>query len=176
MADNYKSWGNLKKRLEKERLCDSLKGRVEYYYTSYHKVHNAYTCGGLRVDGKNALRFSWDKGLKNQEADMSRYQEENGRLDWNDVPQELKEKWDRDCIYSNGDFIAAIQKLFHLPIEEALVSEDMIVRMLAVLDRRTGKRTLQKLATDKKTKILPEWLKNVYRLRMEADGILFEDT
>lgn len=50
MADNYKSWGNLKKRLEKERLCDSLKGRVEYYYTSYHKVHNAYTCGGLRVD------------------------------------------------------------------------------------------------------------------------------
>lgn len=52
MADNYKSWGNLKKRLEKERLCDSLKGRVEYYYTSYHKVHNAYTCGGLRVDGK----------------------------------------------------------------------------------------------------------------------------
>ena len=175
MADNYKSWSDLKNRLEKELLCDSLKGRVEYYYTSYHEVRNAYSCGGLRVDGKNAFRFSWNKGYE-QEADISRYWEEKGRFDWNDVPQELQEKWDRECIYGDGDFIAAIQKLFHLPIEEALVSEDMIVRMLAVLDRRTGKRTLRKLAADEKTKVLPEWLKNVYRLRMEAEGILFEDT
>ena len=41
MLEHYKSWTGLKKQLE-EALCDSLKGRVEYFPTRYHKVHNSY--------------------------------------------------------------------------------------------------------------------------------------
>ena len=33
----YKSWSNLKKQMS-DLLCDSLKGKISYSYTSYHEV------------------------------------------------------------------------------------------------------------------------------------------
>jgi len=41
--------------------------------------------------------------------------------------------------------------------------------MFAVLDRRIGKRTLEKLSGDVEAQ--PEWLRIFYNLRMQAEGI-----
>jgi len=45
-----------------------------------------------------------------------------------------------------------------------------MVRLLAVLDRRVGKRTLEKLKDEVDKQ--PEWLKKFYLLRLEAEGII----
>ena len=54
-------------------------------------------------------------------------------------------------------------------IGESLSSENPIVRMFAISDRRVGKRTLVK---EKSTiEQQPEWLKQFYYLRFEAEKI-----
>jgi len=37
-----KSWSGLRKELEHEFLCASLKGRVQYFITHYHKGLDNY--------------------------------------------------------------------------------------------------------------------------------------
>ncbi len=49
--EHYKSWSEIKKRAE-GLLCESLKGRVSYFFTYYHEVHNAY--------GRAAIRGGWE--------------------------------------------------------------------------------------------------------------------
>ena len=48
-------------------------------------------------------------------------------------------------------------------------SEDGLVRMFAILDRRVGKRTLIKLAANVEKE--PEWLQKFYRLRFDVESI-----
>ena len=49
--DHYKSWSGLNKWLN-ECLCEELKGRITYFLTRYHKVHDSYgraaTCCSCR--------------------------------------------------------------------------------------------------------------------------------
>ena len=54
-------------------------------------------------------------------------------------------------------------------IKESLYSENPIVRMFAVLDRRVGKRTLTKVKETIEEQ--PLWLKQFYQLRLAAEGI-----
>lgn len=46
---HYKSWKYLNKALC-DRLCEGLRGRITYFLTRYHAVHNSY--GRARLDGK----------------------------------------------------------------------------------------------------------------------------
>jgi hypothetical protein len=65
----------------------------------------------------------------------------------------------------------AFQEFDNQSIEKSLSSENPLVRMFAILDRRVGKRTLVKLK-DKVEKEL-EWLKPFYLLRFKAENIMY---
>ena len=54
-------------------------------------------------------------------------------------------------------------------IEKSLSSENAIVRMLAILDRRVGKRRL--ISMKDRIKNEPDWIKNFYCLRMNAENL-----
>ena len=54
----YKSWSNLKKQMQ-DLLCDSLKDKISYFYTSYHKVHNSYGRATINYNKKEIVAFSW---------------------------------------------------------------------------------------------------------------------
>lgn len=54
-------------------------------------------------------------------------------------------------------------------ITESLDDENAVVRMFAILDRRVGKRTLVKLASNIDSQ--PEWLQKFYWLRVDVEGI-----
>ena len=56
----YKSWSNLKKQMN-DLLCDSLKDKISYFYTSYHEVHNAYGRATIQYEKKEIVAFSWDR-------------------------------------------------------------------------------------------------------------------
>lgn len=51
------------------------------------------------------------------------------------------------------------------------LSENPVIRMFAVLDRRVGKRTLERMKQE--LELQPDWLQRIYRLRLEAEKILF---
>lgn len=68
------------------------------------------------------------------------------------------------------DVTEVIREYKSLPIEKSIVSENLIIRMFAIMDRRIGKRTLRKLADQ--VDIQPEWLQFFYKLRLDSEKII----
>lgn len=164
MAHHYKSWSELNKQLS-DLLCDEFKGRVSYFLTFYHKVHNSYGRAAIRLDNREMVCFSWIE-MYNQERDVSEAFEETGAWDCDDP--NLKRKWDEHATYSNMDFLSAATSFLQMPIKSALDSDNYIVRILAILDRRIGNRTLDKIKAEGDYQNYPAWVKQFYDLRLSV--------
>lgn len=159
---HYKSWPGLQKQLT-ERLCAELKERLTYFLTYYSDVHNAYGRASIRLDGKELVCFSWINAYY-QERDLSLLYKETGEYSF-DEPS-LVEKWKKNGTYSEKDFLDAATEFLLLPINEALESENVIIRILALVDRRTGKATLAKLKSAWQMQELPLWVCKFLDLRL----------
>ena len=142
----YKSWSNLKKQMN-DLLCESLKDKITYFYTSYHEVHNAYGRATINYCKKEIAAFK----TANEVA--------------------TKEKWMPNCILCEADFIHSLTIYLKTDIATSLSSDNYLLRVFAYMDRRVGKRTLIKIKDE--VDALPEWVKQFYRIRCEADGIVF---
>ena len=162
----YKSWSNLKKQMN-DLLCDSLKGKISYFYTSYHEVHNAYGRATINYEKKELVAFSWVEMYK-QEQEVSQLYSEGKKVSYGEM--ETK-KWMPECKLCDADFINSLTIYLKTDIATALHSENYLLRVFAYMDRRVGKRTLVKIKDE--VEKLPEWVKQFYRLRCEADGIVF---
>ncbi len=169
MRDHYKSWGSLKARLERH-LADSLKGKITYFYTSYHKVHNVYGRASIRLNGQELICFSWIN-TRYQDIDIGVEYKKDKSITYEALVDKLREKWNANNVLSEYDFLAAVQKFFKLTIKEAQASDDNIIKILAVLDKRTGKRTLQKMKDSEEYLNYPQWVQDFYKIRFDADGI-----
>lgn len=157
---HYKSWSDLRKR-QLELLAPSLQGRVDYFLTRYHEVHNAYGRACIMVDDAEAVCFSW----------VEMYEQEMYNYDKAHLP-----RWENDATFCDADFINALTAYRSLSIADALVHEDFIVRVLAILDRRVGRRTLQRLVQEDDWNGYPPWVRRFYMLRFDAEGIAYEDS
>jgi len=165
----YKSWSNLK-RLLGELLCDGLKGRISYFYTRYHKDRGSFGRVTINIDKTELVAFSWDVGLNIQ------WQDEYGAfLDNPDTNQAsvhsmlMKEKWMPQGTLCHMDFLEAVTAYLNTDITTALYSDNYVMRALAYMDRRVGKRTLIKIKKD--AEALPKWVKQFYDIRCLAEGI-----
>ena len=67
------------------------------------------------------------------------------------------------------DFCEALAEYRNQDIKNSIQSDNPIVRMFAILDRRIGKRTLKSLKDSLVEQ--PEWLKPFYLLRFEAENL-----
>lgn len=169
--DHYKSWGGLRKWLE-DSLCDELRGRVTYFLTRYEKVHNAYGRAAVRVDGEEKVIFSWIEGY-HQERDQDRLWREEGKPAFDDeltarYNKALKAEWDEKCAYCERDFLFAVLRFRGMTVRDALNDEDYIVKLLAIMDRRVGSRTLAAIGADKAYESYPEWVRQFYCLRLKG--------
>lgn len=178
MLEHYKSWSNIKKRAE-DLICNSLHGRITFFFTHYHEVHNAYGRAAIRLDGKELICFSWIE-MYHQEADVSnfRFNKEDSTIKFSSSAEKLqyiykkrKPDWDANCTYYESDFIEAVQRFFHLSIEDALSNDDYIIKILAILDRRTGKRVLKRIKESGEYLNYPNWVQTFYKLRFDVETI-----
>ena len=168
MGKALKSWSGMRRYLEKEMLALPLRGKVRYDCT---------TCVGMDgcrlfevyLDGEIFKRFSWEtvnswfisEGLveKPEKMLMREY--------WTDFwPLLDRYPMNERTEYTDGEFAEALERYRQSDIRESLSSEDPIVKMFALLDRRTGRRTLEKLAGSIEAE--PEWVRKVYEFRMQA--------
>lgn len=72
-------------------------------------------------------------------------------------------------IMEDWEVLRDMEEYCSVNVQEALRSDRRIWQMLAVLDRRIGKRTLAGLKETVEEQ--PEWLRFFYRLRLEAEGL-----
>ena len=161
-------WAEVRKILEQDLLCASLKGRIRYFTTRYRKAHDGYGRVCVLVDDKEIINMPFtveDKGY----AEVYARKESGSDKSYAELHNEVKKEYNYQGLYYPGDFGIALDEFLLNSISESLESEDWLVRMLAILDRRVGKRTLEKIKTS--VVDLPEWLQYFYNLRFQSENI-----
>ncbi len=126
-------------------------------------MHNAYGRASIRLDGKEIAGFTWMDGYL-REWDLHQRWKETGV--WEDGDAQLHRKWAENGTYSEMDFLEAALSYLNLPIQQALASENPLVRVFAVMDRRLGKRALQAIADAAAYQSDPAWVRQFYELRL----------
>ena len=165
------SWSGMRKYLEKEMLADSLKGRVRYGCTT-HIGMDGCKVFDICIDDKQVKRFSWET-VNNYfiEKGYKRVEKPYGTTEYWDEFWSLLDKYPINVRteYKDSEFADALGEYRNQDIKCSNQSENPIVRMFAILDRRVGKRTLEKLKDT--LDVQPEWLKRFYILRFEAENL-----
>jgi N12 class adenine-specific DNA methylase len=83
----------------------------------------------------------------------------------------MKPGWAETCTLCEWDFLSAVLEFRNLSIQDALNSEDYIIKILAILDKRVGKRTLQKIKEAGEYMQYPQWARQFYELRLEIASL-----
>lgn len=176
------SWSGIRKRLEEDLLCDSLKGRVRYFITKYKNSHDESGRVAIRVDDKEIIQghiFNFYKGymeleerfkteLKIPERHWNGKEEEN-HLENLEVEDYIEEIRLDDGLFDVWQFTDAVDEFLSMSIEDSLRSSNPLIKLLAILDRRVGKRTLRRIKES--TEEQPAWLEYFYNLRFDAEGL-----
>ena len=192
-----KNWKYIKKLLEKEFLCEKLRGHITYDLTEYKPAPWYQQHFIMKYDDEVLLdvsqpEFMWDKRctyqyrvhnykyrVEKQAAD--KYDLNGCEISGTDIKKILDDVLDMaiktDCHYSEvygvSDIIGEIGTFLHSSINECLdYKQDYFLNVLAILDRRCGKRRLNKIASDYHTG-LPKWAKRICQIRFEVEGIKY---
>ena len=176
-------FSKLKKTIE-GFLCTSLKGRIELHAAVYRQAH----------DSPSRVWLSFDKEQIFSAADLSHIQKHNSRQQELKKQYELKpipysENWEimfnsperkaliaasdqaeeeliQTGIWGSWHLYNALLNYPNLSIEQALTSEDPLIRAYALFDRRVGKRRL--LAMEN----FPHSIEDkFFYIRCEAEGL-----
>ena len=160
------TWSGIRKKLETEYLARSLRGHIQYYATSYRQSPDQEGRAAIRYDGKEIIKGCyWNNWMKahlfpKDEKYERRMRVENVYMD--DTALRLG-------VFDQRSFYRAFEKFDNQSIEKSLKSDDLIVRIMAVLDRRVGKRRL--LLMKEKMENEPETFREFYAIRMKAEGL-----
>lgn len=187
------TWSKLKKNLE-SFLCPALDGRVEYRPSSYRYLPDkAGTCY-IAVDKKNVLNMSdintsikWyqtELEIKNdsdiqipisdEEIEAVR-NESKGKIPKDrlqviarsrKLSEHAKELLSAQSSLSKSNFIVVANKFLSTPIEESIESNDILLNILALVDRRVGKKRILNMA--EKMKLKHPIVQYFYELRLST--------
>lgn len=161
------TWSHIRKKLESEYLAQSLRGHIQYYVTSYSKSPDHEGRAAIRYDGKEIIKGCyWNNWVKaalfpKDEKYENRMKTEMAYMD--DTALKLG-VFDQRCFYK------AFAEFDNQSIEISLRSDDLIVRIFAILDRRIGKRRLIMMKESLTEE--PDILLEFYAIRAKAEGLL----
>lgn len=145
-------WSKLKQQVEL-RFADSVQGRVKVCSTRYRKPDSSTGRGWLEVDGVEIVNFStMDSGriyrcFYNEVSfpgmGEKSYATHAGPAQEDREPGNLAERGE----FSRFDLHHACWDSLNLSVDDAMASENPLIRSLAYLDRRLGKRRLARIHT-----------------------------
>ncbi|MED4582545.1 hypothetical protein P9578_07070 [Brevibacillus choshinensis] len=187
------SWSKLKQHLE-SFLCPALYGRVEYRATGYRYLPDKAGLCYIAVDKKNVLNMSdkttlikWyqtELEIKNDpdiQLPISNEEIEAVRKDTKGIVPEdrlkviarsrkisefAKELLLAQSSLSKSNFSGVANKFLSLSIEESMESNDILLNILALVDRRVGKKRI--LNMSEKMKLKHPIVQYFYELRLST--------
>ena len=160
------TWSGIRKKLEGEYLADSLRGHISYFVTSYNRSHDHEGRAAIRYDGKEIIKgcyyYNWTKAalFPEDEKYERRMKEEFAFMDDTAIKLGV---FDQTCFYKG------FKEFANQSIEKSLCSENLLVRIFAVLDRRVGKRKLLTLKENIENE--SDSFKEFFTIRIRAEGI-----
>ena len=132
----------------KEFICPELKDRVDFHMTRFREAHDQVGRAWVTVDGKEVLDCSYyrrhmavwkEHGAMMKEASGDYLDNYRGAWD------AANKKADANFLFDEGFFRNAILAYLEISVKDALVSKNPLIEAFALLDRRVGKRTFEKI-------------------------------
>ena len=167
-----KNWKHTKKLLE-NLLCNKLKGRITYQLHCYRPDDDWTGYLEILLDKKpifkagSCLAKNPNYCVHMSEAEIRRIMMKYLKAD--SVNGSAGQRQEQGRIFLENAMVM-LGEYLSSDIESNLKSNSPFINALAVLDRRVGKRRLQKL-TDKGSSVAPKWAWPFYEARFEAEGI-----
>lgn len=165
-------WSQLKKQIE-EKFAEPVVGRVEVWNTRYRRAHDQAGEAWITIDIECRISVS-DYTYINEvclEQDRIEGAERTGVFD---VATYCEQRRAAETtvkgrgIVTPWDFNASLFAYLNLSIEEAIHSENPIIRAFATLDRRFGKRRLIEFDDTHELPIV----QTLYQFRCQAEGVI----
>jgi hypothetical protein len=136
-------WSKLKDRLDSTR-ARALIGRLELRVTRYRHAHDQLGRAWVTFDGREVFDLCDHRFWMESDSISIDLQAING------TPSHLAQRQAISITTQKGnlarwDFIAAAEAFLELSIDRALASDNPLLRGLAVIDRRVGRRRLKEM-------------------------------
>jgi hypothetical protein len=154
-----KSFSGSKKEIREIFICDELKDRIDFRFSVYRKHEFK--------EGKIDVLIDKTKILEINDVLKGYYL--YSRDDFSDFDLETKimnKSFIEYGFYSNREFYTFVKAYMNMDIKIALSYRNPIIQFFAIIDKRCGKRTLEKLNMSINDK--PDFIRKVYNLRMQA--------
>jgi hypothetical protein len=153
-------WSKIKKSIE-GLMADKLQKRVRFYVTRYGPgVSYIQDRAWVTFDNKEIMSGS-TIGWIRENYNLT------GKLRWDTDEQTEKELTEKGYFFRQT-FVAALVEYLEMPIDKAIQSSNVIIRSVAMFDRRLGKRRLQSMQFSEDENPL---VKSFYAIRCEVEGI-----
>ena len=154
------TWSCIRHKLESDYLAESLRGRIRYFVTAYRESHDQVGRAAILLDGKEILKGNYFNFYSKSHL----------------IPDDPNRKWHamdeialNHGIFDEYSFYNSFSIFDNQSIEKSLFSDNLLVRIFAILDRRVGKRRL--ITMQEQMKNEPQILQLFYIVRMEAENI-----
>lgn len=157
-------WSKHKQIIE-SKICESLKKRIKIHLTHYRAVDEPESKFWITFDGKeifSASKMKWLNEWDEIKKEYSKRHDAENPFDYAEKVMHYNGKYNVDDIQDS------LQQYINMPIEEALVSKDFIIKAFAMIDKRTGKRRLSSIALDTSEHQL---VRKLYQIRCDIEGI-----
>lgn len=161
------TWSKIRHKLENEYLADALKGRITYFCTTYTSAPDHNGRAAIRLDGKEIVEGSyyeqWSKAHLIPKGENYEARMKPGFRVVDDTALKFGQ-------FDQTVFYKAFEIFDSEKIEDSLKSDNALVRIFAILDRRVGKRTLLRLKENIEEE--PEIFRLFFSIRAEAEGLI----
>jgi hypothetical protein len=174
-------WSKIKQTAE-NLLAASLKGRIQYHITSYG-FDSDYSRAWITLDGSELVIFSSTAyihqyyDLAHQIQDINRatdFRHPKQKEDYYQAYDQAHDIMNQSGIFPSSALSFALKEYLELSIEESLSTEYIVVRAIAMFDRRLGKRRLRRMST--KIEIEHTLVKKFFEVRCNAEGIIDQNS
>lgn len=170
-------WSKTRERF-KNQLAESLTGRIDIHCTRYRWTRDEDGRAWVTFDGREVANFCFWTFHNRYWRLAEGIREVGGTERYRDLPardadragSDAREILHRQGIFSEDEFLDALRDYLQLSVEDALRSDNPLIRALVTLDRRLGKRRLFTLAEEARD-IEHPLVRRFLALRLAAEGM-----
>ena len=160
------TWSGIRHKLETEYLALSLRGHIQYFATTYSKLPDHEGRASIRYNGKEIIKGNyWNQyvmaHLFPKDDTYERRMHES--FPFVDNTALKLGVFDQRCFYQ------AFEEFDNQIIDKSLVSDNLIVRIFAILYRRIVKRRLISMTDFMEEE--PPVFQEFYAIRIHHEGL-----
>jgi hypothetical protein len=164
-------WSKLRSTVE-SRFAPALGRRVTLHQARYRYTREEVGRVWISVDGRDSASFATGAAARDTGDEAVRLLDEHDARETTAADEQAAADASATArasgVYSDRDAIAELRAFLSMPVEEALASPSPLLRALAVLDARVGKRRLAALAA---APDLHPLVRTLLAVRCDAEGV-----